>query len=279
MKNYRNELETAFFVAFGVMIGWLVWRPSQMDMDANYLLASMKMAALVYMEALLPLLLLKLWKDRAVSGIIKAYTLMEVLIVCGIMLLLMAIAMPSFVKIMKGNAVKSGIMSLTGNYKLARSYAITTRTYVAMVMPDDSIANNYKLHNSKRLFTTFRMAEVQVSGASCTFIRWLPNVTWMDMPTGSYIASVSNATPVKEVDLNDIGEPGDDPDPLKHGFALSMARCLVICPSGVLFEPIIGNPVLIVKEGIYTNGSLTNTNAANQTNMTINQFTGSTFFP
>ena len=65
----------------------------------------------------------------------RAFTLVEILVVVGIMMLLMAIALPAFDAMTSGSGVKAGGRGIAQALKLSRSYSISNRQYVALVFP------------------------------------------------------------------------------------------------------------------------------------------------
>lgn len=63
------------------------------------------------------------------------FTLVEILVVVGIMMLLMAIAMPAFDAMTSGSGISAGGREVAQTLKLARAYSISNRQYVALVFP------------------------------------------------------------------------------------------------------------------------------------------------
>ena len=70
------------------------------------------------------------------------FTLVEILVVMGLMAILLFIALPSFEKLVKGSGVEIAARSLSSKIGAARGYAINSRKYVAVLMPDANLPND-----------------------------------------------------------------------------------------------------------------------------------------
>lgn len=70
------------------------------------------------------------------------FTLLELLVVIGLMGLMMAFAIPAFVSMNRGGALRSATFQLHSNLSLARQAAITTRQDVSVLFPDSDLNLN-----------------------------------------------------------------------------------------------------------------------------------------
>ncbi|HMP77374.1 MAG TPA: GspH/FimT family pseudopilin [Kiritimatiellia bacterium] len=68
------------------------------------------------------------------------FTLMELLVVIGIMAIMFALAVPQFVDIGRGGKMRAAINELRSTLALARQWAIANREDVFVVLPDDFAA-------------------------------------------------------------------------------------------------------------------------------------------
>lgn len=117
----------------------------------------------------------------------KYYTLIELLIVVGLMGLLMGLAIPSFSRLIKGSGKVVATRELTAKINAARSYAVSKRETVAIVFPatgdSSSIPASYKN-------TSYRVCTVYNSGGTWKFGSWIDGETWNHLPTGMVFRAV-----------------------------------------------------------------------------------------
>ncbi len=108
------------------------------------------------------------------------FTLVELLVVVGLISLLLGLVAPAFSRMMSGNKVADA----TGNLKLgleqAQSYAVSRRTYVALILPNASSANTDDDGELSAMFGGFRVAEVSIDRNSSviTFKQWVDDFPW-----------------------------------------------------------------------------------------------------
>lgn len=69
----------------------------------------------------------------------RAFTLVELLVVVGIMGLMLALTVAAFEGIGKGSRMRAALTELKTSLSLARQYAITDRTIVFVVFPDELV--------------------------------------------------------------------------------------------------------------------------------------------
>ena len=122
----------------------------------------------------------------------KAFSLIELLVVLAISIVLLAIAIPAFNSLTKGQSVEIGARTIGSQLKAVRSYAITNREYVALIFPttESGISNDY-------LYKSFRACIVDSNN---NFEQWVTDEKWEFMPKGAAILEIDNIN-----DLNTIG--------------------------------------------------------------------------
>lgn len=149
----------------------------------------------------------------------KPFTLLELLLVIGLMLIIMSLSVPAFRRMASGSALNSSLRMLTGQLSLARAAAISEQRYIALVMPGanfDAPAPQVSGEESRSdyHFRSFRVAIVEKTATTDTdgrfeFIQWYPDTTWSFLPVGAVIAEVNdsciNATAGAQYELK-----GDD---------------------------------------------------------------------
>ncbi len=121
------------------------------------------------------------------------FSLIELLVVLAISIVLLAIAVPAFNSLTKGQSVEIGARTIGSQLKAVRSYAITNREYVALVFPttESGISNDY-------LYKSFRACIVDSSNV---FESWITDEKWEFMPKGAAILEIDNS--------NDLGTIGN----------------------------------------------------------------------
>ncbi len=131
----------------------------------------------------------------------RQFTLIELLLVIGIMILIMGLTVPSFRKMASGNAVNASARMLTGQLNLARAAAIAEQRYIAIIMPGcdfkkpnptgESSGNSEDEYH----FRSFRVGVVKPTDNANEFelVEWYPGANWTFLPVGAVIAEVNDS--------------------------------------------------------------------------------------
>ena len=235
----------------------------------------------------------------------RNFTLIEILMVLGLMAILLFIALPAFEKLAKGHGVELAARNITSKLGQARGYAITSREYVAVLMPTDTalgasltkLPNDYIFRSYKLCVvasnptpstrtSTLGIPPTTVSTAvnTFTFKRWIPSEKWEFTPTGTAInhiisgtahisTSDSNSWPaalaceeVSGVSLKELSPSSTTYD------SVDTVRAIVFKPTGKMAVTL--NRYVAVSESTYNGATLTATNPKNWIDITIDQFTG-----
>jgi type II secretory pathway pseudopilin PulG len=151
---------------------------------------------------------------------VRKFTLIELVSVIIIMAFVMAIGIPAFSGMFKGQAVGNSTTSVAQLLKLSRNYSIANHAYIAVVIPQkghptSGIPDRY--YN-----TAMRPAVVKPDGnGKFKFYKWVDGESWTflqpgtaileadndDTPIGSH-PSVGYCPIVNEVDCSDISDSG-----------------------------------------------------------------------
>ena len=126
----------------------------------------------------------------------RQFTLIELLLVIGIMILIMGLTVPSFRRMASGNAVNASARMLAGQLNLARAAAIAEQRYIAIIMPGcdfkkpDSSTSEEEYH-----FRSFRVGVVEPTNEDNQFqlVEWYPGANWTFLPIGAVIAEVNDS--------------------------------------------------------------------------------------
>ena len=164
------------------------------------------------------------------------FTLIEILVVVGIMLALMAIMLPAFDDMASNNGLRTGIREFSQVLKLARAYAISNREYVAVVMPMvDKNSNGFPSQSDSGIADKYynRAYRVCVVDEDKNFKHWINGEPWRTLPVGIVFVSedapgtaklglmTQNPLRVKKVDFSDLGGNQTDENIKTAGISFS----------------------------------------------------------
>lgn len=212
------------------------------------------------------------------SAFNRVFTLIELLLVVGLMALLMGIALPAFSKMAKGGGVTIASRNLSAKINAARSYAAAKRVYTAVVFPiNDNVTTN-NIPASLRC-SYYRVALVSRSGSTNTFVNWVDGENWEKMPSGTFFngqtspttlaaagsATISNADTVLGCDFQDVGNA-------TTAKLTEVDNCLVFTPSGGTTKDLPFG--IAIWEGTVTSVSATGTPSITATNWNSGTSTG-----
>ncbi|HBC85407.1 MAG TPA: hypothetical protein DCZ94_00480 [Lentisphaeria bacterium] len=232
----------------------------------------------------------------------RRFTLVEILIVVAIMGILMFIGLPAFEKLVKGTGAELASRNVASKIGMARSYAITTRQYVAVLMPTDEAlgSGTNKLPNDY-IYKGLKLCVVSANYTSgtpntFTFKRWVPSEKWDFLPTGTSIIGLKSTLGyvngdettypdiVDDVDLYEIDRTKYSDETATHahgvhspvatGKCVTHIRAIVFKPTGKL----VGSSprYVTVGESTYNGSTLVHTGSANRIDIKIDQYTGKT---
>ncbi len=213
----------------------------------------------------------------------RKYTLVELITVMAIAAILMAIGVPAFISITKGNSVDQAASLVKTMLEQAQSNALSSRRHVALIV-------DYKDKRANE-FQSMRLAYVRRGDSGYVFEQWLPDSQWRDVPAGSVIdivcgmAAVANYDKLKdELHSKNDNKKLDPPFEMKvrtsdgSGLTSDKYPAVVFSKYGALPE---ADKALYfrVTEGIYSGGNFVYKNLddgkpANFLILKVNQFTG-----
>lgn len=193
-----------------------------------------------------------------------AFTIVELILVVSIIVLMMAISVPTLAPLLRGNAVSSGSSQLANTLNLARAKAITSRSHVRvifseiMLSPPDA-TNSYVL--AKNSYSVL----ILTNQPSTTPANWVYIQRWQSLPKGAHFPALLAALPT----LNNNPFPTNY---ISGGTSYSLP--------GIEFKSTGGlaNPSSTVSmdliEGTVINGSVVNSNSVNKMTVTVDNLLG-----
>lgn len=108
------------------------------------------------------------------------FTIIELLLVVAIAGILLAVAVPSFSRILQGSGPTRAARELIGKINAARAYAVANKTDVAIIFPQNEIDTLTKQLG----YQSYRTCEVYIqSGTTITFKRWITGENWNYLPS------------------------------------------------------------------------------------------------
>ena len=134
------------------------------------------------------------------------FTIIELLLVVAIAGILLAVAVPSFSRLLKGSGPTRTARELIGKINAARAYAVSNKTDVAIIFPQNELSSV----TDQLGYRSYRVCEVYVDSAgTITFKRWISGENWNYFPSGVLVG--------KDKDNNNelFFKPGDDSDEKK----------------------------------------------------------------
>ena len=116
----------------------------------------------------------------------RPFTLVELIMVMGVMILLAAVAIPAYSSLFAGRKTTLAANQLNGAVMEARAHAVSAKVYTALIFVKDG--NGYK---------SFRMAEVyhnteDPDNTSYTWRRWVPGTAYVLLPENTMVPATNN---------------------------------------------------------------------------------------
>ena len=117
----------------------------------------------------------------------RPFTLVELIMVMGVMILLAAIAIPAYSSLFSGRKTTLAANQMNGAIMEARAHAVSAKVYTALIFVKDSNAKGY---------TRFRMAEVyhnpDTENTSYVWRRWVPGSSFVLLPENTMVPDTSS---------------------------------------------------------------------------------------
>lgn len=180
----------------------------------------------------------------------RKYTLVELLVVVGIMALIMSIALPSFSKMARGQAPKNAARNILATLKGARSYAITERKYVAVIFPDKDNTGVTALKNYA--FKRYRACFVKRTDTGTTttyaFSSWIDGENWKEMPSSAVFSTQTVNTTTGAITGSPSATTVESVVDSSIGLAATNLPGIIFKPTGSTGQT--GNTTFTVFEGV-----------------------------
>ena len=162
----------------------------------------------------------------------RPFTLIELIMVMGVMILLAAVAIPAYSSLFSGRKTTLAANQMNGSVMEARAHAVSSKVYTALVFVKGTDGKGY---------TSFRMAEVyhnpDTENSTYTWRRWAPGTSFVLLPENTMI-------PAADTDLGTTsggseGKVGSGSMPkvsnlANSGISGSNAPAIIFKPNGQL---------------------------------------------
>lgn len=162
---------------------------------------------------------------------VRRFTLIELIMVMGVLILLSVIAVPAYSSLFSGRKTTLAANLLNGAVIEARTHAVSNRVYTALVFVKDGSG-----------YRSFRLAEVyhntETDNSAYTWRRWAPNSSFVLLPENTMVpatnsdfgttsggsdGNIGSGTPPKVTNLTNSGIAANASD-----------RAIVFKPNGQL---------------------------------------------
>ncbi len=232
--------------------------------------------------------------NSGLQAIRRRFTLVEMMVVIVIIAIIMGVAIPSFVRLTAGSAVRGGTRLLAAQLRLTRQFAISQRRTVALLLPGDEVTGL----PDDLCYVAMKAAIVESTASASVFdfVEWVDGAQWLYVPRGAVIAEADDdvgianggsftTTPNDNTFCTVTGLAPDDLQDLETTLSSSTGvsiRAIVFSPTGRVKG--LSEADITVAQLLYTNGNwisrtpgTTGTSTActaNQFNINVNVFTG-----
>ena len=142
------------------------------------------------------------------------FTLIELLVVMLLMGFLITLMLPGFNRMISGNKVDQMASNLKLALEQAQSHAITSRRYVALVLPSNKDSwkdsgDNF-IEENRNCFGGYRLAYVKSTGdkENWDFVKWVPDSIWKNEPDGAMLVMIAGSNKSEFDKLAEVQEKG-----------------------------------------------------------------------
>jgi len=173
---------------------------------------------------------------------VRHFTLLELIVVMGILVLLSAVAIPAYSSLFSGRKTTLAANKLNGAVMEARAYAASNKVYTALVFLQEKVSANSSTKGSVR----FRLAELyhdpESTDKKYIWSRWANGSDFVLLPENTMIpdgdryfgttSSDTSGTPsgrLTKVDFSHMTSKN-----LPTGVTSADARCIIFRPNGQL---------------------------------------------
>ena len=117
----------------------------------------------------------------------RPFTLIELIVVMGVMILLAAVAIPAYSSLFSGRKTTIAANQLNGAVMEARAHAVSSREYTALIFDEDG-------SGAGGGYNRFRMAEIYYNpdSGSYSWRRWAPGADFVRLPENTIIPTGTN---------------------------------------------------------------------------------------
>ena len=208
---------------------------------------------------------------------VRHFTLLELIVVMGILVLLSAVAIPAYSSLFSGRKTTLAANKLNGAVMEARAYAVSNKVYTALVFLNEKVSSN----TSTKGYVRFRLAELyhdpESTDNNYIWSRWANGSDYVILPENTMIPSgdqyfgttSSDTSGSPSGKLLDVDFTHMTSKNLPDGVTATDAKCIIFRPNGQLAS----SENSVIMQFVETNKFVGNSAAASALPLRINWLT------
>ncbi len=193
------------------------------------------------------------------------FTLLELLVVMGLCVIMLAISAPAFLSLSKGQSVEIAARTIGSELNAARSYAITHKENVALIIPTTESLLSKHPYKSYRACIVYR--------GSYNFKEWISGEKWEFLPAGTAVIDIDGSYGYNTGNFDNATDVDNVPNTFGPG-TVNNVKSVVFLPTGINVRA--SSNIVVGSSAILESGV---SSTSNQITIEIGTYTGKISYP